>query len=154
MSSSRTITDARGQPTTVYPIQDHWQSPTLPAPVFADLRARFIDTGFLGLGLPAWMLWLLIGLHAALLAALFLLPSPALLTVLSAALIATYIAYWLTYKGQLPTPDPEALVEALLQHHLCPSCTYNLGALPPHPSGHTTCPECGATWTLPPRIQV
>jgi hypothetical protein len=149
MPLSRTIPDARGRQVPIYSLQNHWQSPDLPEPVFNSLRARFINAGFLGLGLPAWMFWLLIILHLALVAAIIT-ATPVLITIACLALITTYIAYWLTHKNQLPTPDPVALAGALLEHRRCPSCVYSLSDAPRGHDGLATCPECGAAWALPP----
>jgi len=146
MPSSRTISDARGQQVPVYSLQNHWQSPELPAPVFRSIRARFINTGFLGLGLPAWMLWLLVALHLALAAAVVF-ASTLLITIAGVALGATYLAYWITHRNQVPTPDPRALAEALLEHRRCPSCAYPLNQA--DPGDPVTCSECGAVWILP-----
>ena len=40
--------------------------------------------------------------------------------------------------------------KAMLNHHRCPHCGYNLRDLQPDPkTNHTTCPECGSVWNMP-----
>jgi hypothetical protein len=41
-----------------------------------------------------------------------------------------------------------AALAALLKARLCPSCGYDLSAIPPDPDTFTTCPECGGAWPL------
>lgn len=154
MPHPRTIPDARGRPVPIYSLAQRWHSPDpeteLPQHIFDDLRARFIDRGFLGLGLPWWMFWLLLALYASLLIALLLLhASQAAIAVLSGLIILAYFAYAVVHKNQLPTPPPDLLSDALLEHRRCPSCAYDLRAASRDDTGAAICPECGAAWILP-----
>jgi len=38
---------------------------------------------------------------------------------------------------------------AMLRHHRCPHCGYELANLPAAEDGLTVCPECGCAWRMP-----
>lgn len=59
-------------------------------------------------------------------------------------LVCCFVAPWIAIRQA----HFKRVRSALLKHHRCPHCGYDLRGLPSAADGNTVCPECGCAWRL------
>ncbi len=70
-------------------------------------------------------------------------------TAKSVGLLYLCMLPWIVWFG-IKKKRFSSIKPALLKHHRCPHCGYDLRGLQADPSGGATiCPECGCAWKLP-----
>ena len=144
------VRDDRGRIVPVYRLNQRWWRPSLapelPEAVFERIRAHLLGTGQRGMGAPPWVLWALVVFYGAMMGFVWWRSRSGFVAWVVIGLVGVFAMSALTYRRRVPDLGGEALANALLLEHRCPSCAYDLTAAPRDAHGLSICSECGAAW--------